>query len=60
MYFTCYDLSDITLYKTGVKKTNSEAEKILNFNEKMKSLKFKIKWQVKTNHEIIKNLSFVP
>lgn len=50
MYFTCYDLSDISLYKTGVKKTSNEAEKLVNFNEKMKSLKFKIKWQVKTNH----------
>ena len=60
MYFTCYDLSDISLYKTGAKKVSNETEKLLNFNEKLKSLKFKINWQVKTNHEVIKHLQFVP
>ena len=50
MYFACYDLSDISLYKIGIKKTNNEMEALLSFNEKMKTLKFKIKWQIKTNH----------
>lgn len=60
MYFTCYDLSEISSYGIGVKQANIQTDSYIKFNDKIKTLKFKIKWQVKTNHEIIKHINFIP
>lgn len=60
MYFTCYDLSGIRPYRNETKSVNKESELLLKFNEKIKSSKFDKKWQVKTNHEIIKEVAFIP
>jgi hypothetical protein len=32
----------------------------MDFDKKRQKLKFKIKWQVKTNHEMIKLVEFIP
>jgi hypothetical protein len=59
MYFTCYDLSEISIYKSEIKQANCDTETISCLNKKMQKLKFQIKWQVKTNHEAIKVVNFV-
>jgi hypothetical protein len=59
MYLTCYDLSEITIYKDGVKKANNDTEIIQQLHKNLQKLKFKIKWQSKTNHEIIKMIQFI-
>jgi hypothetical protein len=40
----------MTVYKSGIKQANNDTEVILDLHKKLQKLKFKIKWQIKTNH----------
>ena len=59
MYLTCYDFSEISVYKDGIKKANNDTEVIQGLHKGLQKLKFRINWQIKTNHEIIKLVQFV-
>ncbi len=59
MYLTCYDLSEISIYKDAVKKANNDTELIQKLHKNLQKLKFKIQWQTRTNHETIKLIQFI-
>lgn len=59
MYLTCYDLTPIQIYKRSLSKANNDTEQIMELQKQMLKLKFRILWQTKTNHEIVKLVKFI-
>lgn len=43
-------MKDIKTYKIGIKEANNNTESIMELRKRLQKLKFKIKWQIKTNH----------